>query len=441
MSEVSRSANSWRLVLPRLRDRFTGGWRRDVLLSFITRFGVVAVNYLALALISRTVSVTDFGVVSFVISAQLTISLIIELGLGPLLTRYASFYLGSGETGRAFNIFKAVLVTKLALNSLVALGAFTLGPLVASVFYGDGWKLALVSGVLLAVGTSFQSYFISVFQSLGRFGLVLVALLLQYGGQFLILTAIWLFGEVTVPAIIATYGLGFLLLGAAAFSFFPWRQVAAASVRAELPFWRQYRVFWQWMALSNLAVALAVPVTTLILASLYPADEVARYYSAFKLVQIFWFMEQVVDFVLLPWLSQQVGLSGADGVLSRVPRLLALVSGVGLVITLALALFAGPLIRLLYGEVYSEAAPVVYWLLPVGFGFLLYGAGNQVLISLGRPAVSAWVASGGATLNLTLNWLLTPAYGAIGAAAAGSVAMSVQMFGVWLAVRHLKNRY
>jgi O-antigen/teichoic acid export membrane protein len=437
MSGLMGQINRWGRQLFWQFDVFGGGWRSDALLSFMARFGVFGANYLAIALISRAVSVADFGIVSFVLSTQLTVSLVIELGLGPMLTRYASFFLGAGEVERTYGVFKAALVIKVMVNTLVALAAFAIGPQLAAAVYGQEWIVALLSGVLLAVGTSFQSYFIGVYQSLGRFGLVLVALMLQYGGQLLVLIAIWVVGQMTMPAIIAAYGLGFALFGVASVPSYPWRKVATASVRTERLRWREYRKFWQWIALGNLAIGLALPINTLILASLYPADEVARYYSAFKVAQLFWIVEQVVGFVLLPWLSQRAGEGGPARVLSHVPRLLALVSGIGLVMALILALLAGPLIRLVYGDPYASAVPVLRALIPMGFGYLLCGAGTQVLVSLGKPAVSAWAACGAAVLNLLLNWLLTPLHGALGAAAAGSIAAVVQMFGIWLAVKSL----
>ena len=123
----------------------------------------------------------------------------------------------------------------------------------------------------------------------------MVALLVQYSGQLLALIGLWLRGGVTVPSIIATYGLGFLFLRLVSAFFFPWRQVLAASVQSERQQLTEYLAFWKWMALGNLALALVVPINTLILAAHYPPAEVARYYSAFKLVQVFWIMEQVMD--------------------------------------------------------------------------------------------------------------------------------------------------
>jgi len=97
---------------------------------------------------------------------------------------------------------------------------------------------------------------------------------------------------------------------------------------------------------------------------------------------------------------------------------------------LALGLLAPWLVRLLTTPTYYEAARVVA---PLAFGAVAFGGFIVVSIALGRTKRTQfnWVVTGAAAaVSVTLNVLLIPTYGMIGAAAANATAFTVMFLGI-----------
>jgi O-antigen/teichoic acid export membrane protein len=97
---------------------------------------------------------------------------------------------------------------------------------------------------------------------------------------------------------------------------------------------------------------------------------------------------------------------------------------------LALGLLAPWLVRLLTTPTFYEAARVVA---PLSFGAVAFGGFIVVSIALGRTKRTQfnWVVTGAAALvSVTLNLLLIPTYGMMGAAAANATAFTVMFFGI-----------
>jgi O-antigen/teichoic acid export membrane protein len=97
---------------------------------------------------------------------------------------------------------------------------------------------------------------------------------------------------------------------------------------------------------------------------------------------------------------------------------------------LALGLLAPWLVRLLTTPTFYEAARVVA---PLSFGAVAFGGFIVVSIALGRTKRTQfnWVVTGAAALvSITLNVLLIPTYGMMGAAAANAAAFTVMFFGI-----------
>jgi O-antigen/teichoic acid export membrane protein len=95
---------------------------------------------------------------------------------------------------------------------------------------------------------------------------------------------------------------------------------------------------------------------------------------------------------------------------------LLLAAGMGI-----LALLAGPIIAILYGSAFTEAASVLAWMCP-GLAFLVLAYPvNAVLYVRNRVAVFPLTAALSLVVSVGANLLLLPAFGARGAAMAYSL--------------------
>lgn len=97
-------------------------------------------------------------------------------------------------------------------------------------------------------------------------------------------------------------------------------------------------------------------------------------------------------------------------------------------IALALSLFAGAVIQLLYGDLYVRAGPVLavhaWTCVFVSIGIL----GNQWYLSHGLQNWTLLFTLVGAATNFGVNLLLVPGLGAVGAAIASLAAQIVSTF-------------
>ena len=160
-----------------------------------------------------------------------------------------------------------------------------------------------------------------------------------------------------------------------------------------------------------MTVLLRLDVT--MLSFLTDAATVGVYAVSFRLVEATQFMGGAMAMAMLPWLAR----AGENLTRGFALGLLA-VNALLLPIGLALVLFAGPIIDLLYG---SEFEPSVVPLQILGLMTLLYGINAYASVSLVaryRPLAYGRLLVPVIALHVVLNLILIPREGANGAAAA-----------------------
>jgi O-antigen/teichoic acid export membrane protein len=361
----------------------------------------------------------------------------LELGLSQTVAYYASFYFGAKESDRVYNIYKLGLLAKISINALVLSFGLAFSRTIAKSLYQDeSLSTPLVIGVLLSCFMSFQSYFVSVFRSANRFGLILVAFISQYFVQLCFLAILWKLGELTVYSIFVAYFGGFFVFGSLCALNYPWKKVFISSLGRNSEYLMQYWRFLKWMALAGVASSFVLPINVLILQYFQSSDEVARYFGAFKIAQVFFVAENVLAFVLLPKMSEMVGEHGRQSLRFIIRRMLIGLAGLASLLSLFIGIFARPLVEIVFGKDYLSSVPILYLLIPVGILHLFNNPGCIILISLGHPDIAAKLWLLAAMTNLLAIFLLVPSLGAPGAALASQVSLSLMAIGVWLMVRH-----
>lgn len=98
-------------------------------------------------------------------------------------------------------------------------------------------------------------------------------------------------------------------------------------------------------------------------------------------------------------------------------------NAVSIFICLCFALFGGIAIRLIYGKEYIDAGNVLYLLIPYYFLSCMASFYANFLDFMGYAKMRALWYISVIVINLTLNYLLIPKYGAVGAAIATIVSI------------------
>lgn len=173
--------------------------------------------------------------------------------------------------------------------------------------------------------------------------------------------------------------------------------------------------------LSSLAVWGYMRVDQLMLGTMADDHALGIYSAAVRLAEAWYFLPMVIVSSVFPSIVQ---LKRQDPYLydHRTQRLFNLVSALSYAVVIPTSFLAGPIITLLFGPAYSEAAPILLVLMWSGLFVALGVAREAWIVSEGLMPFSLATTIVGAVCNIALNLLLIPRYGAIGAAVATLVA-------------------
>lgn len=162
-------------------------------------------------------------------------------------------------------------------------------------------------------------------------------------------------------------------------------------------------------------------------------DEVVGHYNA--AVRVMSFLIMIAAFsttAALPWLVQRHdrGELGAAAARLSLPLFLGASLALG-----ALWPWTGPLLELLFGADFGDAAAALRWLL-VAAAVVYFGSGLlTALVASGRGKAVLTVTSAALAVNLAGNAWLVPRHGMLGAAAATAATELCVAGGAWLGLR------
>jgi O-antigen/teichoic acid export membrane protein len=158
-------------------------------------------------------------------------------------------------------------------------------------------------------------------------------------------------------------------------------------------------------------------VDRIILGNVRSTTEVGLYAAASSFITLAGLVPALVMQVMYPAISKAHG-EGDEGLNAMIERLFFYLLVAAIPAVCALELFAGELTKLLYGGSFLLAGPLVKWL-----AFSVIFTFTSQLFTNVLPAIKmqrSWVIllAGGALVNVTMNLVLIPSYGAKGAAVA-----------------------
>lgn len=121
-------------------------------------------------------------------------------------------------------------------------------------------------------------------------------------------------------------------------------------------------------------------------------------------------------------------------------RTLGVVVGVAAIGAIALAAMAALVVNVLFGAAYEQSIPVLRVIAFSAFGLIAFDLAQGVLVVLGARRTLIAVSAATATIVLTLLFVLTPPFGAVGAAFATAIAYIVSATAAWIAAARLLRR-
>jgi PST family polysaccharide transporter len=220
---------------------------------------------------------------------------------------------------------------------------------------------------------------------------------------------------------------------------------------------RLLRESWPLM-FSSLAVMVYMRLDQIMLASIAGDREVGQFAAALRIAEVWYFVPMAIATAAFPAIvaRRQDDFAGYE---RYVQRLYDMVAWLGIAVALITSALAGPLVHLLYGPAYDDAARVLTVQIWAGVAVSMSFVHSRWLLAEGLQRYAMLYTLAGAALNVALNLLLIPTHGAVGAAWAtvitqigllpiqlllprarrNFVLMAVSLTAPWRALRSLRS--
>ena len=371
-------------------------------------------------IVGRGLGRQGFGEWALAMAWASTLTVLLDLGYGVLLIRETA-----QREGDAHSLAAAAMGARLLL--LLPVAALLL---VAGRTFHIGFQASALLPATIALAAAGLAYgsLAPVFRARPRSLAAILAIetagaALQCAGAVWVVTRDW----GVLALLIVSTGVQVLQLLAACAVWpavvsphrirWPGFHAALDLLRAACPF-----------ALSGIVANLQARLAPLLLGGLAGVGEVASFGAAWRIGAVARILPQAGLSAALPVLSGEVRV-GRPGPLRT--RLDAAFGWFGVAAAIALALLAGPIIKLAYGRAFAPAAQTLVWIAAGLPAWLANSSCKVFLYASGRETVALRWSATALALQTAGCVLLIPIFGASGAAA----ALTVGEAAVWLPLR------
>lgn len=416
----SNSEASSRIVLAALKTLTKGGL--IVLMAIATNN---LLTFVRRVIIVRSLPKGDFGVYTLGIAILAFITIFASLGLLIGSQRYIAFFYSSNDYGSVKGVVYSTIKIMLVSTAVLSLGILFLINHIANIFNEPGLKtvmylilLILPLSLALSMLTSFytgfkvvsvQLYFVSLLFNVVSITFILLAFQINrsVGNAFL--------------GMLLAYMLSFGALLIYSKKHFPVRLRAIKKTIVT----KQLLLLSLPIFVMNLTVLVINQISILIMGFSKTAEVVGTYGVATSYVQ---FVEMIFAALVVIFLPVITGMT-AKGEKEEAKRVYS--SATKWVYILSVPLFATFLlfpsesIKLMFGSRYVEAATIVQILCIGRFFNILFGPNGELMLAYGRTGLLMINALAGGVVNICLNVLLVPHYGASGAAISFAISVSI----------------
>jgi O-antigen/teichoic acid export membrane protein len=405
------------LLPPFLRARLDGRYTLQKILGnigwlFADRILRMGVGLFVGVWIARYLGPEQFGVLNYAIALVCLFSALATLGLDGILVRNIV-----QEPDRKDEILGTAFVLKFTGGIITWLLTLTLTILLRPGEYLTHWLVGITAAGLIfqsldTIDFWFQSQVTSkytVFARSAAFGLITLLKVLLIQQQAPLIAFAWAgLAEVGISAtgLAIAYGATGQLLIAWKASYSLAKQLLSDS----LP-----------LIFSGILIAIYTRIDQVMLAEMVGEQEVGLYSAAVRLAEAWYFIPMTIVTSTFPNIveARQANESLFYHKLQNLYRLMALLSyGISIPTTI----FSSLIILTLFGSEYTKASSMLAVLIWSGLFVSLGTARSSFLIAMNQTRLHMMTVFWGCVINVSLNFILIPTHGGIGAAIATSIA-------------------
>lgn len=388
---------------------------RDISLTFSQQVVRIVCHLLFWIVLARVLGPRGTGEFAVAILVPMLLVTFLNLGIPS-----ANVYLmGRGEILPGESLRKTMWVwVIMSLVGMVGMGSIIAG--FAEVAFPETPKTLLWIATAIFPIALLQNLLASLLQAQESFRRYNLVQILPPSASLVAAVGLVLWLDLGVTGAVACWGLGqFMSLAVCAwFLLTAFRSPATARGSSNLT--RRWLGYGWKSHVAGLLVFLSYRADIFLVNLFLGPLAVGIYTVAVQIAERLWLMSFASSTVLLPRLSR---LHGDEAARRRLTPLTARwVTYTALFGAIALAVLAGPLVRMLFGAEYIGAARVLVWLLP---GIVVLSSARILandLTARGRPDLNIWIGMTAFLVNIAGNLLLIPRYGLVGAAAATTIS-------------------
>jgi PST family polysaccharide transporter len=171
-----------------------------------------------------------------------------------------------------------------------------------------------------------------------------------------------------------------------------------------------------WLFVLSLATLAHFAADTVMLGYLQPYEQVARYQAAAKLLEASQFVVRPLTLILLPVCAALASRQQWRRLRRLMHEMFAGMAVLGVAAWAFVALFAGPIVRIVYTAGYDDSAQVLRVLYLSVPGLYIATVATLLASSTLREKRAVLIMAAGVALNVALHLVAIPRYGALGAA-------------------------
>lgn len=378
---------------------------------------------------------------------------VLRMGVGLLVGVWVARYLGPENFGLmnyaiAFTSLFGVIAT-LGLNEIMVRD-FIILPKNANTILGTGFFLRLLGGLIAFLFIISTISFLRPNDTLAKtivaiFGFTLIIQssdVIKYWFESQIQSKFVVWVENGVFLVIAVVKVCMILLHASllGFVFVGFFEVLLVSLLLILLYYKKIGRLTDWrpsylkakkllhdswpLVFSGLAVALFMKIDQIMLGQIMGDHEVGIYSAAARISEVWYFIPMIITSTLFPTIlnSKNQSIILFYRRFSDLFRLLTLIS---LMFAIFISLYGNIVVNILYGVEYSSASRVLILHIWGGIFVSLGLAQGKYWIAQNLQKIQLFITVISAIMNIILNFILIPDFGAKGAALATVITLSV----------------
>jgi O-antigen/teichoic acid export membrane protein len=364
--------------------------------------------------LARLLDAELWGVFSICLAVVGLLATFCDLGLNYSATFYISRYAAKRQTKKLRAYLSALSKYKLVFILATCAFMYILANFFAEFFHAPNAAPFLQLSVLYLGLSSVFSYFDAIFIGLRRFKQLTLLTLLSSVIRFIVgpLLVFYGFGvNGAVLGYVLSFGISSLLMFYVVSGYFSWRSKEKVNMR-------EAASYGFYVGIINLTAAILVWTDSFLIGFFMDPLNVGFYRIAITIALAIASFLAVANRAFFPAMAHLEAIGDRRRLQHFFDKAMEYGAFLSMPAVFGLALLAGPMVKIFFGNQYMQAVPALVVLSYMCFDTLVSGFVNSLFSALKKPDVVAKILCAFVVVNVLLNLALLPVLGIVGAAIA-----------------------